>query len=429
MQRLIGFFILLAMLALSVQAQAETRLALVVGNANYDAAAGGRLIKPTSDAQAIASALEATGFQVTLLLDTDENALEEAILDHQRRISSSGSDTVSFFYYAGHGATDSDNGLGGANYMIPVGATLRSPDDLRIRGVRLSDAIESFSRARISFVVFDACRNFPFARSSGRSLTRGFIPETEITGTFIAFSSAPRTVADDDSGYATALAEAITTPGKDHVDIFRAVRTEVYNQTRQRQIAWYRDGVLGDFFFATAAPPAPTPVVAPPAAPKPPGAEYLARGTALLEEGKTDVAVRELHMGCGTKNGDACYLAGMTHLEGVARIEGETPRPNYRSAYGVFERGCRWDHMKSCSNLAALIANGHGVPQDYSKAQVFYQKACEGDHGPACTGLGLIALNGLLGEPSVEAAKRHFSKGCNLGDEEACDRHLELVIE
>ena len=246
---------ILFVLFFGLQAAAQERLALVIGNSNYEA--GGYLKQPVNDAQIMADALKEIGFKVTLKTDLDDGDLKRAIRDHRDALYAAGDNAISFFYYAGHGANDSEDDYGGTNYMIPIGAKMDTVRDLSIEAVELSDAIKSFSRAGISFVVFDACRNFPFSSSLTRSSVRGFTVQPETKGTFIAFSSEPGRTALDNSGFSLALAGALKTPGLDHRDVFTTVRTKVYQQTSQKQFSWFRDGILGDVIFKKGAAPKP----------------------------------------------------------------------------------------------------------------------------------------------------------------------------
>lgn len=83
------------------------------------------------------------------------------------RLASS-SDTVGFFYYAGHGV-QSD----GTNYLIPVGESIPSEDFLRSRSLSAQIVLDSMQRAGngLTVVVLDACRDNPFSASSGRPRT------------------------------------------------------------------------------------------------------------------------------------------------------------------------------------------------------------------------------------------------------------------
>ena len=95
------FRVLLAIVVLAlgiVQAEAK-RVALVVGNSNYQHF--GFLPNPANDAALMEKALSGAGFQVTLILDADKAKLERAMLAFGRELRK-GVD-ASMFFYAGHG--------------------------------------------------------------------------------------------------------------------------------------------------------------------------------------------------------------------------------------------------------------------------------------------------------------------------------------
>src|SRR5215467_2539088 len=79
-------------------ARAETRIALVVGNAGYQA---GALATPANDAGLIAQTLQAAGFDVAGARDLDQDSLRHALRDFVEKATASGPDTVAFIYLAG----------------------------------------------------------------------------------------------------------------------------------------------------------------------------------------------------------------------------------------------------------------------------------------------------------------------------------------
>ena len=63
-------------------------------------------------------------------------------------------------FYAGHGME-----VGGENWLIPVGAELRSDADIESEAVSLRSVSLQVSKARqLGLVILDACRNNPLPR-------------------------------------------------------------------------------------------------------------------------------------------------------------------------------------------------------------------------------------------------------------------------
>src|ERR1700682_4361608 len=94
-------------LALASAQAAETRLALVIGNANYPS---GVLPTPANDAGLIAQTLQAAGFDVTGVRDLDQDSLRKTFRDFIAKVSAAGPDTAAFLYLSRYGMQ-----LGGEN--------------------------------------------------------------------------------------------------------------------------------------------------------------------------------------------------------------------------------------------------------------------------------------------------------------------------
>ena len=101
-----------AFLSAPFPALADTRIALVVGNSNYQNVT--RLENPRNDATLMATTLRSLGF--TLVGDGPQLDLDKAALDLavQKFGSTLQGADVAMFYYAGHGVQ-----IRGANYPGP----------------------------------------------------------------------------------------------------------------------------------------------------------------------------------------------------------------------------------------------------------------------------------------------------------------------
>jgi uncharacterized caspase-like protein len=133
--------------------EGEKRIALVVGNANYEAATV--LANPVNDALQMTAALERLGFKVTLARNCDISEFNKSLRIFTRNLI--GSD-VGLLYYSGHALQ-----FDGENYLIPIDARLEEPDDLERGAFKLSQQLAAMrSAARLSLVFLDACRDDPF---------------------------------------------------------------------------------------------------------------------------------------------------------------------------------------------------------------------------------------------------------------------------
>ena len=146
--------ILAALLFLCSGAEAERRIALVIGNGAYQNVP--HLPNPPKDAALIGKALAQAGFAVTLQSDLDHDGLIKALRAFAR--ASDGVDWA-VLYYAGHGIE-----MGGVNYLIPVDAKLETDRDVGFEAVPVDQVMSAIDGARaLRMVILDACRNNPFA--------------------------------------------------------------------------------------------------------------------------------------------------------------------------------------------------------------------------------------------------------------------------
>ena len=254
-----GTFTLLAA-ASSIASAQERRVALVIGVATYRHAP--QLVNTQNDARAIAGSLERLGFQVETVFDPDRGALEGAVRRWGQRAQ--GAD-ASLFYYAGHALE-----IGGRNWLIPTSAELQTALDLRFEALDLDSVLEQVAgRSKVSLLFLDACRDNPFRMKLSAATrevpTRGLGRVDAAAGTFVAFATAPGTVAQDGAGpnspFTAALLRHIETPGLEVRRVLSEVRREVRDATQGKQLPWDSSALEGDFFFraaaGTAAPAAP----------------------------------------------------------------------------------------------------------------------------------------------------------------------------
>ena len=221
----------------------EPRHALVIGNSAYKSAP---LQNSTNDAQAMATALEETGFAVTLVTDADRNTMRQAIRTFGDALTQGG---VGLFYFAGHGVQ-----VEGRNFLVPVDADLDQRDELEDSCVLASAISRKMERAqnRINILVLDACRDNPFA-GRYRSHSPGLAGMDAAIGSLVAYATAPGKVAADGEGsnglYTAQLLKHIQTPGLKILDLFVRVRRAVMEQSNGQQVPWESSSLTGDFYF------------------------------------------------------------------------------------------------------------------------------------------------------------------------------------
>jgi len=244
------FLSIIAVLIFSTPAQAENRIALVVGNSSYRNVA--RLNNPTNDAKLIADTLQAIGFKLTgggALLDLDRAALENAVQEFGAQAQ--GAD-VALFYYAGHGLQ-----VSGSNYLVPVSANpIREADaDFQMLNVGLVLRQMEASGSRLKLMILDACRNNPFVSRGFRSVERGLARVEVPDGTLISYATQPGQIArdgsDGNSPYTKVLTQMMLRPGLDLFQTFNNVGLAVKSATGGEQQPWVSfSPIAGSFYFA-----------------------------------------------------------------------------------------------------------------------------------------------------------------------------------
>lgn len=224
----------------------EQRVALVIGNSNYQNAP--QLANPDNDAQSMAQFLNSAGFEVISATNLGQNDMLRVVQDFSAKVSARGPNTVAMVYYAGHGVQ-----LAGENYLVPVDAKVSNQTELVNDSVRLVDVMSTLETipSRMRIVILDACRNNPFpnVNDAGRGLAIVDAPN----GSIVGYSTAPGAEALDGSGghspYTQAFLNVAREPNVPIEQLFKRVRLQVNQSTSGAQIPWESSSLTSDFTF------------------------------------------------------------------------------------------------------------------------------------------------------------------------------------
>ena len=432
----------LALLAVPGALRAETRHALVIGNAAYAVAP---LSNPRNDAEAIAKSLKSVGFLVTKLVDADQQAMRRAVIEFGRKLR--GSDSVGLLYYAGHGVQ-----VAGENFLIPIGADIRDEREIAVQGINLSEILKTMARSesRINIVVLDACRNNPFA-ASGRSALGGLAQINAPAGTLIAFATAPGEIALDGEGqnspYSAALALAIPAPGVLLEEMFKRTRRQVLLTTANRQTPWEHSSLTGEFFFA--------PKAAEPEKSVRPGnlagigADQIeeirawerikdTRETAVLREHLAaypagvfaELARYRLEQGKPPASDGGAVAGWFGGLFGVARGDPEaetlleealkaearaTPEAE-AEAFRLYRASAARGLPAAMYQVARAYDHGRGAGRSITEAAVWYGRAADLGHAPSMASLGIMHEFGEGVPVDLAAALRLYRLAAEAGE-------------
>jgi len=220
------------------------RQALVIGNSRY---ANSPLTNPANDAKAIADELKAGGFEVTLQIDAGRDAMLGAIDAYARMLAAR--NAVGLFYFAGHGTQ-----LAWRNYLLPVDADIRTPDDVPARGVALNTLLQGLTQAKnpMNVIILDACRDNPFGKAlpvEQKGLSQFDAP----SGSLLAYATSPGNTASDGDGanglYTENLLRELKAPDTKIEDMFKRVRLAVRVRSQGQQIPWESTSLEEDFYF------------------------------------------------------------------------------------------------------------------------------------------------------------------------------------
>lgn len=227
----------LLLLASLVAAQADRRVAFVVGNGAYRHAES--LPNPMLDARAMRDALQQLGFEVVYGEDLDRKQMGQTIA----RFADLARDAdVALAYFAGHGAT-----FGDIPYLVPVDAEFKSLAAMPYELVPLEGLLAELRQSRgVRLAIIDACRDNGAERElkrvaqRGGGINRGLSRVQSPEGLIIAFATQyGMTAADGPAGtnspFTAAMVKLLPTPGLDVKSLFLDVGREVLQVTNGAQ--------------------------------------------------------------------------------------------------------------------------------------------------------------------------------------------------
>jgi WD40 repeat protein len=244
--------------------QGGRRLALVIGNGAYEE---GPLPNAVNDAEDVSRTLHSIGFQVTLLKNGNQQAMEKAVEGFRSQLRRG---DLGLFYFSGHGVQ-----VAGESFLIPLGFKPTVEANVKYQSLRLNEIVNSLEAtdAFARVVILDACRN-TLPRSwqmNGRNFAvRGLATPSDRTGTLIVYATAAdKTAADSlaagsrNSPFTTFLLRHLSTPNLDIQQLIRRVRRDVMKATANQQTPWEYGALIDQIIlYPLTSPSAQLPVVA-----------------------------------------------------------------------------------------------------------------------------------------------------------------------
>jgi uncharacterized caspase-like protein len=163
--------LLLTACATGPGANANAKLALVIGNFSYQNVTP--LTNPVNDAADMCAALGKLGFRTQCVNNIGDRT--EFAARVKEYVDQLGPDSVGVFYYAGHAVQ-----AGNTNFLLPTNVQLKAAIDNPLRSLySVDDLFESLGvkQTKFQLVILDACRNDLFASAPSGKDGRGIKAE------------------------------------------------------------------------------------------------------------------------------------------------------------------------------------------------------------------------------------------------------------
>lgn len=233
------FLLFVPLVFFTFPAVAETRVAFLVGNSEYEHAE--KLDNPRNDVELVNATLLSLDFDVALHYDLTRSEISSELATFLRDTKDA---DVTLFYFAGHGMQ-----FKGQNYILGTDAQLQSEFDIEAEAMNLqqvTDLLELNSRAALLFI--DACRDNPianafyrrnFSENVGR-MNQGLAAiNVAFQGTMLTFSASPGQVAYDGLGehspFAKAVARHLPAENTEILSTIKRIIRDVKAATHNRQ--------------------------------------------------------------------------------------------------------------------------------------------------------------------------------------------------
>ena len=233
----------------------EKRIALVIGNADYQDIHFPKLNKTIEDARAMHALLGSYGFDMRpMVLDADLRKMREAINDFVDEVGRGGYE-VALIYYSGHGLSPD----GGANYLIPIDASIEYSDEVKHNAI--NSKTELISRleeknCRVEIILLDCCNDCALAERGTKGAYDGHMMPVnpKSFGISIIHAAQPGKKAIEGEGKNSPFVESFVKCTKNHpnVDWESLVNDFIYDvqiRTNNYQTPFPEGRIIGRPFY------------------------------------------------------------------------------------------------------------------------------------------------------------------------------------
>ena len=396
---------------------AERRVALVIGNSDYQNAP---LANPGNDAADIAALLtNELGFETTLHLDLDQKSMERAIKDFGDAMV--GAD-VRLFYFAGHGVSVEET-----NYLIPVGAEIQSQQDVRFEAIDSSGVLAKMESSGdgANVIILDACRDNPLPRTRSSGLaSRGLATMNAPVGSLILYATAPGSVALDGVGrngtFTKHLLRGLSASDVHIGDIALDVRVAVMQETENQQVPWSESSLTRRIYLADK-----SPAVQASLAPQEQAESNNVNASTALSVIENAAPTEDTDDAYGSdillaysqaaEQGDAIAQSRLGYMFNVGR---SVEQDNAKALYW-YQKASSQGNLDAIVNLGVMYRGGDGVATDLAKAYSLFEKAANAGHPSAQYNIGVMHQFGEFVEVGYGVAHTWFQKAVRQGNTDA----------
>jgi TPR repeat protein len=403
----------------------QKKVALVIGNNDYKDAP---LKNPAHDAQDIANVLRSLGFTVQTKINADQREIESAVKEFVRDIQNG---DVGLFYFSGHGVQ-----VHGENYLMPVGGYITSEADVKYKAVSAGYILAQMdeSRNRTNIFILDACRNNPFR--GFRSMSKGLNMMDAPAGTFLAYATAPGSVAADgtdrNSPYAKNLIRAIKTKDMAIEQVFKHVLREVRKETQGQQVPWTASSLQDDFYFNPSSPTTTQQASLQPSTLESAlvaSSKYREKAERLgdLLSARGDPATRkEIEQMYRDPEAVKWFRQAAEAGDALAQLwvgrmfaHGLQVAKDEREAVKWYRRAADQGNSSAQNNLAAMYRNGLGVVKDQEEAVKWFRKGADQGNAMSQVNLGSMYETGAGIAKDQNEAVRWYKKAADQENSQA----------
>lgn len=417
---------------LHVNEYLDRRIALVVGNSNYNNYT--KLKNPLNDVTAVSEQLQQLGFEVISLYDATFEDMNNALnLFCQKAIQ----DKYDFalFYYSGHGLQ-----FDGKNWLMPTEANIEQPSDLEnacMEGQYLLSKIDETECAR-KVVILDACRtekiNWKDADNiSTEEANKSFVSMEPRREMLLAYSTRSGDIAqdvskanDDIGPYAMALVNTLQKENLTLDELFNEVGVEVEKLTSSVQSPIHTNGIRGKWVINGKN------VIVPKIAygKNDDKSTFLTYIVDLAEKGDKEA---QFQLGTcyefGVNQVQANYATALQWYKKAAK-QGHAEAKNkigtyyfmekeYKTALKYYHAAAKMDNLNAQYNLGMMYMNDNYGVMDIQKGLKWYKLAAKSGHAAAQFEMGICNLYGIGMVKKSADAIPWFEKAARQGHDEA----------